>query len=599
MISVTGTVKRVDPVEYSCKMACFRCSKCSTELAVKHNARTKQYVHPSSCHRGCTARGNFVELLSSPFTMYQPKQMIQLQELMYLQDQSSQTLNVELIQNIVNSLAPGAVVTVTGVVKHSQDKSIKFLKKGDSKFLKCYLKCFAVEVSSKHASHKQEMTQQDMAFIEMMKAEPSPFRLLVHSLCPTIYGREEIKAGLVLSLLSGSSLLKKRRSESHILLVGNPGTGKSKLLQACAELSMKGQFVSGPTTTAVGLTASVGQNGSVEAGALMLADGGACCIDEFDKMSSHAHVLLESMEQQIISITKCGVRVNAPTRVVVIAAANPVGSVYDKTKTVLENLKVATPLLSRFDLIITLTNQPRANDQAFLTHMSNRNKNRSVMGNSSFFSSSSTSPTLPIMGNTNKLSWLYAGPDEQIDVLPYELLQMYIGYVREHIKPTLNEGAKDVIQKFFQQLRHLSVGAAVQPITLRQHEALMRLTLSRARADMSGEATREHAIDVINLFKFSMIDIFDADDPSDTPGAGISLKKPKVQNVSSMSKAKQIKALYEHLKSEVDIQDRDVFSTAEIKEMAKELGIRDFYEIITKLNMESFVLQVVEGYRVV
>ena len=598
MVSVTGTVKSVESVQVTPKMICFRCSMCSTELVVKQNPRVKQYVYPSSCQRGCQARGNFVQLLSSPFTLHQPKQMIRLQESVYLANQSFQSLNVELIQDAVNTVIPGAVVTVTGVVKHSQDKSQKYVKKGEAKLLKHYLKCFAVEVVSKFASPKREdLTEKDVEFIQMMKAEPSPFRLLVHSLCPSIYGREEVKAGLILSLLSGNDLLKKRRSESHVLLVGNPGTGKSKLLQACAEVSLKGQFVNGPTTTAVGLTASVGQNGTVDAGALILADGGACCIDEFDKMSSHAHVLLESMEQQIISITKCGVKINAPSRVVIIAAANPVGTVYDKTKTVLENVKLATPLLSRFDLIFSLANQARAHDQAFLAHMSGRSKNLSNLGNSSFFSTSSASSTT--IEDRNRISWLHLRRNEQIDILPAEVLQMYIGYVREHVKPELDQEAKDEICKFFHQLRQISVGCEVQPITLRQLEAMMRLTLARARADMAETATKEHAMDVINLFKFTMIDVFDSDDTADVSEAGPSIKKARVQNVSSMSKAKQIKAFYEHLQSEVDIQNRNVFTTTELKEMAKELGIRDVYEILAKLNMESLVLQVPNGYKVV
>lgn len=596
MVSVTGTVKRVESFQVTPKMICFRCSMCSTELVVKHNPRVKQYVYPSSCQRGCQARGNFVELLSSPFTLYQPKQMIRLQESVYLANQSFQSLNVELIQDAVDTVIPGAVVTVTGVLKHSQDKSQKFVKKGEAKTLKHYLKCFAVEVDSKFAPKREDLTEKDKEFIQMMKAEPSPFRLLVHSLCPSIYGREEVKAGLILSLLSGNNLLKKRRSESHVLLVGNPGTGKSKLLQACAEVSLKGQFVNGPTSTAVGLTASVGQNGTVEAGALILADGGACCIDEFDKMSSHAHVLLESMEQQIISITKCGVKINAPSRVVIIAAANPVGTVYDKTKTVLENVRLATPLLSRFDLIFSLANQARARDQAFLAHVSGRSKNLSDSGNSSFFSTASKSTTID---DKNKISWLHLGRDEQIDVLPAEVLQMYIGYVREHIKPELDQEAKDEILKFFHQLRQISVGSEVQPITLRQLEAMMRLTLARAGADMAETATREHAVDVINLFKFTMIDVFDSDDAADAAEAGPSFKRPRVQNVSSMSKAKQMKAFYEHLQSEVETQDQNVFTTVELKEMAKELGIREVHDILTKLNMESLLLQVPNGFKVV
>lgn len=284
LVSVTGTVKRVEPVKIMCKMICFRCSMCSTELVVKQSEKTRQVILPSSCHRGCSARGRFVQLLSSPFSMYQPKQMIRLQEAIYKENQAFKILDVELVQNLVDTVSPGTVVTVTGVVKHSQDRAQKFLKKGEAHTLKCYLKCFGIEIVSQFASLKREpICDNDIEFISMVRAEPSPFRLLVNSFCPTIYGREEVKAGLLLGLLSGNGLMERRRSEGHILLVGNPGSGKSKMLQFCAEVSRKGIFVSGPTSTAVGLTAKVGVNGTVDAGSLVLADGGCCCIDEFDK----------------------------------------------------------------------------------------------------------------------------------------------------------------------------------------------------------------------------------------------------------------------------------------------------------------------------
>lgn len=526
--------------------------------------------------------------------------MIRLQELIYRETQSFQTLNVELIQDRVNTVLPGAVVTVTGVVKHLQDKSHKYVKKGEAKYLKSYLKCFAIEIESKFASPKrEEMTENDLEFIQMMKAEPSPFRLLVHSLCPTIFGQEEVKAGLILGLLSGNDLMKKRRSESHVFLIGNPGTGKSKLLQACAELSLKGQLVSGPTTTAAGLTAAVGQNGSIDAGALILADGGACCIDELDKMGQHTHVLLESLEQQVVSITKCGVKVNAPSRVVVIAAANPVGNIYNKAKTVLENIKLSLPLLSRFDLIYALTSQKRANDQAFIAHVSLR-KNKTMSGHTSFFSTSSTSSNFETQ-NTDKLSWLYTRQGEELDLLPVEILQKYIGYVREHIKPIIGEEAKYVIFQFFQELRKFTVGDAVQRVTLRQFEALMRLTLARARADMADVATKQHAVDIVNLFKYTMIDFYDADDPSsDDQTYEPTIKKQKILNVSSMSKPKQLAAFYERLQSEVDVQSRKFFTTDEMKTMADEMGIRsNFYEIVDKLNLEGRILMQVGGYKVV
>lgn len=594
LVSVTGTVFHVDPKDVTVKMVCFRCTMCSTELVVKQDPNIRQYVFPSSCHKGCPARSRFVEMTASPFTIVQAKQMICLKDTIR-NDVGSQGLNVELTQNNVDLVVLGASVTVIGVVKHKRDKSQKYLKKGEANIISTYLKCFALEIHNKLAPLKSVLNDKTLEFINVIKTEPSIFRLLVHSLCRSIYGREEIKAGLILSLLSGKDLIPNRRSESHVLLVGNPGAGKSKLLLACTDVSSKAVFVSGPTSTAVGLTASINSNGSIDAGALILADEGVCCIDEFDKMKSHSHVLLECMEQQMISITKNGVINNSPCRASIIAAANPTSSFYDKTKTIVQNMKISPQLLSRFDLIFPVCNHSRQIDEQFLEHDSKRRK---MNNQSSFFDQSRTSSTVSSADRLKNLHWLYLDRGEEIESLSSELLKVFIQYARENIKPIISTEARDEIKKFFQEIKNLSVGDYMQTITMRHLEGLLRLTLARARADLEVVATREHAIDVINLFKFSMIDVFSANDPIDLPSTS-GVKKKQAVNLSSMSKPKQLKAFLEHLQSEAEAQERSTFSSAELKEMGRELGIRDMEDIIFKLNMESVILKTPDGFRLV
>lgn len=292
------------------------------------------------------------------------------------------------------------------------------------------------------------------------------------------------------------------------------------------------------------------------------------------------------MEQQIISITKCGVRVNLPSSVVVIAAANPKGSFYDRTKTLAGNVRITAPLLSRFDLIYTLGEQDKSSDAAFIKHVSKKPK---MMGNDSksFFG-----PQQVV--NKDKISWLKLQPGEELDIMPSHFLQLYIGFARENIHPTLSQEAKDEIRRFFLKLRELTIGFDAQTVTYRQIEALVRLTLARARADLAEVATKEHAIDIINLSKFTMTDIFEDESLLDSSEHG-SFRKSKTPNCSSLSKPKQLKAFIEHLR---DLEQEE-YTTSHLKEIAKELGIRDIYEIVDKLNHAGELLKTADGYKVV
>jgi DNA helicase MCM8 len=173
-------------------------------------------------------------------------------------------------------------------------------------------------------------TENDYAMIREISSSPCPFYCLVASLCPGIFGQELVKAGLLLALLGGT---KKQaevavRNDIHTLVVGDPGLGKSQLLKAVAAVAPRSVYV-GSNTTKSGLTATVTKDG-LEAGALVLADQGVCCIDEFDKLNCDHRALLEAMEQQQVSIAKSGIVASLSARCSVIAAANPIGGHYDR-----------------------------------------------------------------------------------------------------------------------------------------------------------------------------------------------------------------------------------------------------------------------------
>lgn len=487
VITITGVVSRIEPIKYVRKLTCFKCAMCQTEIVVKqitslHEATSSYRTVPSACRRGCPAVARFEEVTTSPFTITQAQQTITIKENLYGIGGTTEA-NVELIQDLVNTVSVGTVVTIFGVVKHTLDKSQKYRKLNDSKHLIPYIKCLSIE-NRHQTSCGSEMSEiARSALVQAMMAETSTFKVLINSFCTNIFGRDKVKAGLILALLSGNSFSKFRRSESHILLVGSPAVGKTELLKACAEVSQKGILVCGPTLTAAGLLGVVSSNGKIDAGSLILADGGVCCIDEFDKMKQ-PEILLESMAQGVVSIAKCGVSVNMSAHTVIIAAANPKNSNYDKTKTIVENVGIHAPLMSRFDLIFALERITNVNEEMFSDISSNK--------------------SIPIASSSNSINVLIT----ELKTITSEHLKFYIDYARRNCNPKLSEDAKANITKFYLELNNKGAGENVQVITHRQIEALLRLTIARARADLSEVATGEHALEVIEIMKCAMVDLF-------------------------------------------------------------------------------------------
>ncbi|KAI5705663.1 hypothetical protein M8J75_000698 [Diaphorina citri] len=567
LVAVRGTIIRVSNAKLLCSHLAFSCVSCQTEQVIRQDEG--KHTTPGSCiNTSCKSR-TFIPLRCSSSTHTLQWQTVRLQEI--LADNQGEggrvprTVECELTEDLVESCVPGDIVTITGIVKKSEETA---LRKSSAAANMCTL------------------------FIDTdIQAEPNLFKLLVNSLCPSIFGHEMVKAGLLLALFGGCHSTNGSRGDAHVLIVGDPGLGKSQMLHACCAVAPRGVYVCGNTSTTSGLTVTLSREGggdfALEAGALVLADQGVCCIDEFDKMSAQHQALLEAMEQQSISIAKASVVCSLPARTSVIAAANPVGGHYNRAKTVAENLRMGQALLSRFDLVFILLDNPDEHLDTLLSEhvmaslsgfQSNRNPSHSTQ--------SFTENPNSVQSDIPLSERLKPGPGEELPLIPAPLLHKYLAYARKYVsKPELSTEAALLLQEFYLNLRkhHHSVDAT--PVTTRQLESLVRLTQARAKCELREEASKQDAQDVIDIMKWSLIDT------SLNGGGGIDFTRS--QHGSGFSSKSNAKKFISVLQKKAEVQSRSVFTVTELKQLATSanISVDNFFTFLTSLNDQGFLLK--------
>ncbi|KAK3115981.1 minichromosome maintenance protein 5 [Teratosphaeriaceae sp. CCFEE 6253] len=400
---------------------------------------------------------------------------------------------------LANRVVPGSRCVVMGVFSiYNAQKNAK--SSGAVAIRNPYLRAIGIQTDGSHDTssggglHFTEEEEQE--FLELSR-RPDLYTLFANCIAPSIYGNADIKKAITCLLLGGSKKIlpdgMRLRGDINVLLLGDPGTAKSQLLkfvEKCAPIAI---YTSGKGSSAAGLTASVQRDTTtrefyLEGGAMVLADGGVVCIDEFDKMRDEDRVAIhEAMEQQTISIAKAGITTILNARTSVLAAANPVFGRYDDLKSPGENIDFQTTILSRFDLIFIVRDEhDRARDERIAKH---------VMG-------------IHMGGPQGAL------PSDQPQAeLSVEKLRRYISYAKARCAPRLSAEAAEKLSSHFVGIRRQVARAEADagqrssiPITVRQLESLVRLSESLAKLELQPIAQERHVDEAIRLFLGSTMD---------------------------------------------------------------------------------------------
>jgi len=326
------------------------------------------------------------------------------------------------------------------------------------------------------------MTDDDIKAITQLSKDERIGERIIASIAPSVFGHDDIKRALALSLFGGVSKnpqeKHKVRGDINVLLCGDPGTAKSQFLKYIQKIAPRAVFSTGQGASAVGLTAYVQRSQltkewTLEAGALVLADKGVCLIDEFDKMNDQDRTSIhEAMEQQTISISKAGIVTSLQARCAVMAAANPIGGRYDPSMTFSENVDLTEPILSRFDILCVVrdTVDPVADEHLARFVVASHMTSHPRADQNDVDNMKKTEETLASTSNL-------AG----VEKIPQELLRKYILYSREKIHPKLHQMDQEKVAKMYSELRRESMATGSIPITVRHIESMIRIAESHAK----------------------------------------------------------------------------------------------------------------------
>lgn len=565
-LELEGIVRQKSDVRPQVTSARFECPSCGNIIPVLQ--LDQKFKEPFAC--ACGRKGHF-RLIHKELV---DAQKIVLEEAPEDMDGGEQPkrLNIFLQNDLVSPISdrktnPGSKIRLTGMVK---EVPITLATGGKSTRFDLICECNFVEPVQEEFTNLV-FTEEEVEQIKEVSKQPDYFEHLTRSLAPTIYGHDRVKEALLLQLFAGVQKVNhdgvSRRGDIHILLIGDPGAGKSQLVKRMSIVAPKSRFVSGKGASGAGLTASVVKDEflkgwALEAGTLVLANKGMACIDEMDKMSDEdTSAMHEALEQQQVSISKANIQATLRCQTTVLAAANPKFGRFDPYELIAKQINLPEPLINRFDLIFPMKDLPNPDID---------NKMASFILN------------------------LHRGSTEVFDdsLLSTEFVRKYIAYAKQHVKPELTDDALDEIRKYYVQMRNQGGEGSTSaiPISARQLEALVRLAEASARSRLWPKVTKADAQRAIELVHYCLSQI----------GVDPETGKFDIDRITTGITARQrsdigiVKEVLSELENAVGkiIPEDDIVREAEIKGVSEE----KVTDILTKLTRQGDLFMPKNGF---
>ncbi|MFX1445995.1 MAG: minichromosome maintenance protein MCM [Promethearchaeota archaeon] len=482
-----GILVRISTVRPKLTIAVFECILCGASINIPQ--LTSKVRWPKFCtNKRCKAKAHSDFRLISKNSQFIDWQSITIQEVPedLPAGRIPRSVQAILTYDLVDTIKPGDRINIMGVFKSVLAQSIKGL---NSTLFKTYVDVNFVDPEDKSDEYI-DISKEDIKTIKKLSKEPMIQKKIARSIASSIFGRDDLKMACALSIFGGTRKPRPggsfKRGDIHVLFVGDPGTGKSEILKSAVEISPRGLYTSGKGSSGVGLTAAVikdtetGQM-NLEAGAVVLANGGIASIDEFDKMDvADRSALHEAMAQQTVSIAKAGIVATLKAQTAIIAAANPHTGRFNEYKSFTENTKLPPSLLSRFDLIFKVMDHPDPANDAQMAE---------------FILQSATMDPEDFLGDTEK-------SNKMVAPIRKEILTKYIKYAKKNCFPILSEEAKETIKQFYLDLRgQYKKEDAIVSILARNLEALVRMSEAYAKMALRDTVLKEDVDEIIILFK--------------------------------------------------------------------------------------------------